>query len=670
MHGFIGIALKSTIILAVALLASAALRRRAAAERHLLWCAAIASLAALPALPLFLPSMQVPVPVAAAASVYRFSAAVEAFGTSSPTALRTASPVESVRQGRRQSKSWREWLLWMWVAGTAVAAGRLLAGVLIVARLHRDSREVDEPGWRIAVEIAGRQLGLTRRVRLLESARVSVPMIGGIVYPAIYLPPAARNWDEQRRQIVLLHELAHVKRYDALTGLLARLILCAYWWQPLSWIAVAAFLRDRERASDDLVLANGTRASDYARHLVELAAAFRASIGAATAAVCMARPSALEGRLAAILDPRTRRRGGIGPAYVVLAVVAAVAIVTPLAAMRPQAERPPSPRFRTSPSPSSPEPAGADLSSLIRTAVAQRDEAGLDRLTVELTRRHRYAEAEKIAAAALELRAGRYGTASPEYAEGLIGLGRVQRSKGNWEGAEEIYTRALVLEEAAGAPKPDTIGFLAMAAHFHKDYEKSAALYQRALGLRPDSAERGRLLTSLGWMESESGRDLDAETHYREALQFLDGGSSDAATAIELLARLLGSRSRAEEQHTLEASAAATRAAAVSRLNEAVPSPADAVKPGGDVTAPRLLMKIEPQYSEVARELKHQGTAVLSIVIATDGHASSVNLLRGLGLGLDELAADAIRQWQFQPGMRRGAPVPVLATVEVNFRLW
>jgi TonB family protein len=90
---------------------------------------------------------------------------------------------------------------------------------------------------------------------------------------------------------------------------------------------------------------------------------------------------------------------------------------------------------------------------------------------------------------------------------------------------------------------------------------------------------------------------------------------------------------------------------------------------GGGVTAPRLQFKIEPEYSEEARRAKYQGTVTLSLDVGEDGYAHNIYTLRMLGLGLDEKAVEAVRQWHFQPGTKDGMPVRVHATIEVNFRL-
>jgi TonB family protein len=92
-------------------------------------------------------------------------------------------------------------------------------------------------------------------------------------------------------------------------------------------------------------------------------------------------------------------------------------------------------------------------------------------------------------------------------------------------------------------------------------------------------------------------------------------------------------------------------------------------KVGAEVAAPSVLHKVEPEYSEEARIARLQGTVVVQVVIGTDGVAGDARILRGLGLGLDEQAIEAIGQWQFKPGVKDGQPVPVAATIEVNWHL-
>ena len=90
---------------------------------------------------------------------------------------------------------------------------------------------------------------------------------------------------------------------------------------------------------------------------------------------------------------------------------------------------------------------------------------------------------------------------------------------------------------------------------------------------------------------------------------------------------------------------------------------------GGGVSAPSVIFKVEPEYSEEARKAKWQGTVVLTVIVDEMGHPNHVSVMRSLGLGLDQKAIDAVSRWRFKPGQKDGKAVPVIATIEVNFRL-
>ncbi len=94
-----------------------------------------------------------------------------------------------------------------------------------------------------------------------------------------------------------------------------------------------------------------------------------------------------------------------------------------------------------------------------------------------------------------------------------------------------------------------------------------------------------------------------------------------------------------------------------------------AVRGGRGVTPPQLLYKVEPEFSEEARKAKYQGVVVLSIHVDAAGAVRDVRVQRGLGLGLDEKAIDAVSHWRFRPGLMDGKPVVTEATVQVTFQL-
>ena len=91
---------------------------------------------------------------------------------------------------------------------------------------------------------------------------------------------------------------------------------------------------------------------------------------------------------------------------------------------------------------------------------------------------------------------------------------------------------------------------------------------------------------------------------------------------------------------------------------------------GGGVSAPRVIYEPDPEYSEEARKAKYQGVCVLYLIVGADGKPRDVRVLRSLGLGLDEKAIEAVRQWKFDPAMKDGKPVAVEVSVQVDFHLY
>jgi len=91
---------------------------------------------------------------------------------------------------------------------------------------------------------------------------------------------------------------------------------------------------------------------------------------------------------------------------------------------------------------------------------------------------------------------------------------------------------------------------------------------------------------------------------------------------------------------------------------------------GGGVSAPRALDTPDPEYSEEARKAKYQGTCLLWLIVGPDGRPHDIKVARALGMGLDQKAIEAVKNWKFQPAMKDGKPVAVQINVEVNFRLY
>ena len=92
-------------------------------------------------------------------------------------------------------------------------------------------------------------------------------------------------------------------------------------------------------------------------------------------------------------------------------------------------------------------------------------------------------------------------------------------------------------------------------------------------------------------------------------------------------------------------------------------------KAGGGVSSPQLIRRVEPKYTKEARTARVEGTAILYCVVDTIGQVRNIRVIRPLGMGLDDRAVEAVRQWRCKPGLQKGKPVAVKAAVEVTFRI-
>jgi hypothetical protein len=117
-----------------------------------------------------------------------------------------------------------------------------------------------------------RHLRSERGVRILLSGEIIAPATAGIFAPVVLVPLEALSWDEERWRVVLLHETAHIRARDTLANALAQLVCALHWFDPLAWICARRLRRERELAADERVVLAGTKASDYAEHLLAIAA--------------------------------------------------------------------------------------------------------------------------------------------------------------------------------------------------------------------------------------------------------------------------------------------------------------------------------------------------------------------------------------------------------------
>ena len=289
-------ALAKIVLLVVgAVVAAVALRGTPARDRHDLWLLVIAGTVVLPLAGLLFPAHFFKVPATWVAI----------------TAPRT--PRGAVLLGL------------VWATGAAVAALRLVPGLVAMRRIRARATGLDRPGAAEALATAGRLAGVSRPVTLFVSAAVRVPATWGVRRPVVALPAAAVHWSAERLRLVLLHELLHVRRRDVMVEILLEAVTVVFWFHPAVWLAAGRVRLERERTCDEAVIDTGARASDYCAHLVEIMRAAVHGRGIVVGAG-MAAPSTLEYRVRALLhEPRAPEGRRMGRGHLVLRALVFVA---------------------------------------------------------------------------------------------------------------------------------------------------------------------------------------------------------------------------------------------------------------------------------------------------------------------------------------------------------
>ena len=197
-------------------------------------------------------------------------------------------------------------LLAAWLIGSSLLAALWLLAQVQLSRMR--SKGVASSGWAELLHQCRSALGQRIPVRLEFSDTIAMPCAWGILKPTVMLPKDAESWGGERRRMVVLHELSHLKRMDPLYDLVGRVCVIIFWLNPLSWLAFKQLRLAAERATDDAVLAGGCAAKPYAAVLLQFAkeglAGRRRPLAAATP---MAQPSTVGIRVEKLLDPFQKR---------------------------------------------------------------------------------------------------------------------------------------------------------------------------------------------------------------------------------------------------------------------------------------------------------------------------------------------------------------------------
>ena len=163
------------------------------------------------------------------------------------------------------------WLVVLWVAGVLTLSLRYLAGWTYTIRLRRRGTGAVGQRWHDQLARLTERMGVRRAVRLVSSARVHVPTVAGWLRPVILMPVSVfAGLTPQQVEMILAHELAHIRRHDYLVGLLQAVCETLLFYHPATWWLSARIRAEREHCCDDAVVAVCGDAYTYAAALAQL----------------------------------------------------------------------------------------------------------------------------------------------------------------------------------------------------------------------------------------------------------------------------------------------------------------------------------------------------------------------------------------------------------------
>jgi beta-lactamase regulating signal transducer with metallopeptidase domain len=333
--------LRASVVLCAAWTLTSLMRRAAASTRHFVWMCAITGSIVASVMSFAGPRWDLPISSPFTLTTTAVPDAIPDASASSDAAPRvatgsqTAASVPSTSPAATGRPAFDLTLIGvsLWASGALGILAFVIIGVVRTRSIRRSATPL-KAEWVDEAHVLAEAFEISDPIAVVESNAVTMPMVCGLWRPLIVMPQSATNWTDERRRVVVLHELAHIKRRDCLTQALAHVVCAAYWFNPIVWLAARRLRTERERACDDFVLAAGEKGPDYAAHLLDIARAMRRRRLPALVGLAMARPSQLEGRLLAILDPAIRRSSTIPTRLALLGLV--LVITLPVGAVRLQ----------------------------------------------------------------------------------------------------------------------------------------------------------------------------------------------------------------------------------------------------------------------------------------------------------------------------------------------
>jgi len=341
------IAVKSLIITSFTFLLLFFLRNQAAALRHQICAISLLSLPLLLISSWLIPVIPIPILPAQSTPKTAPSLAIEQPLFREPPAMQ--EPIRPVQQNIQkqpliQTQNIQEepqqeiqksimhthlWPLLLWLFGTGFLLLRFLLDIRRRNRLTRQSIPIVNTTWTNHIIHASDHLKLSRPIKILQSPDIQIPLTYGWQNPIILLPHEADNWSSEQQRVVILHELAHIKRKDQFIQSLCHISNALFWFNPLVWVIKRRLQTEQERACDDYVINSGITASDYATQLLNIARTLNPTPQMAT--VPFARKADLPDRIRLILNNHINRK----PTPIFTSLFATLLLIVPTFAIAP-----------------------------------------------------------------------------------------------------------------------------------------------------------------------------------------------------------------------------------------------------------------------------------------------------------------------------------------------
>ncbi len=332
--------IKSSLILASALLFVTLARKQSASVRHLVLGLAMAGILLLPLLQVLFPGWETgvlpqlepapdePVTIMLTKKQVAGGKLLLTSETKVSEAAATGETTWTVAPAGASDHGFlgKYGIILLWSLGICLMSARTIHGLYGARRLTRRSVSLKGYPWQQLFKLFLEKMHLGRRVRILKNSGVTVPMTWGALHPVVVMPPDSAQWPVEQCSSVLFHELSHIKRWDFAVTLVARVSCSLYWFNPLSYLALRRLNKEQEKACDEMVLNAGIKPSTYASALLRMKQTLDQARPLPVAALGMASHSEIFERLSTILAPPLNHKEIKMKTKIILSLVAFLAV--------------------------------------------------------------------------------------------------------------------------------------------------------------------------------------------------------------------------------------------------------------------------------------------------------------------------------------------------------